>query len=627
MKYAKRLFQTRSISSVEEHNTTSLKRTLRLIDVLVYGIGASVGAGIYSLVGVGASITGPSVTLSFFVCGIACMFTALSFAEFAAKTPIAGSAYSFAYASFGELPAWIIGWSLCLEYAITAAVVARSWAEYVVSFLSSVMEGSKNFWISFVKLPIPFLPEHTCSPLSIVIVALSTAILLCGVQESTRFNNIMTMFNITVLTCAVIIPMFTGAVHVENLSPYMPNGITGMTSGAAVLFFSYVGFDMVACLSEEVINPKVNMPLGIIGSLFCSMVIYIAVAFSVVFMAPIPFLGPNVPISNAILANACCSQDEMMLYLTSPEVCLNPDCYPLNHPSLLLSSRFISGGAIFGLTTAAFTSMMGQPRIAYRIAKDGLLPPMFAKVSAKTQVPTTGILFNGWIVGILACFFNLDALANTISLLVLLVFTFVNAGVIILRVRSCNDTVAAAAAIVEKEVAHTESVSVNSDVSEVSPLVETRAIHAVTPTDYSMHIHSCILTISVTITSLLQTTSQPSLFLYPFLILSISSTIAVLYKMKYLPNPIDTPDTFQCPCVPLVPLLGIICNSWMMGSLPMYSWVFVCLFLILGLVFYFMYGIHHSDLDDVNAVVEQDRGVSVDVDEVTAISSYSSTTK
>ena len=484
---------------------------------------------------------------------------------------------------------------------ITAAVVARSWAEYVASFLSSMVGGSHgDFWRNLVKLPIP-LTNYTCSPLSIVIVVISTAILLCGVQESTRFNNIMTMFNIAVLSCAVLIPLLTESAHVENLTPYLPNGITGMSSGAAVLFFSYIGFDMVACLSEEVINPKVNMPLGIIGSLFCSMTIYVIVAFAVVAMAPIPFLGPNVPISNGMLANACCSMDQMTQYLSTPETCLNPDCYPLNHPLLLYSSRFISGGAIFGLTTAAFTSMMGQPRIAYRIAKDGLLPPIFAKVNSQTQVPTFGILFNGWVVGILACFFNLDALANTISLLVLLIFTFVNAAVIILRFQPGVD-----------------SLEIEYGVSEVSPLKEGKNVVS-NHTDYSMHIHTSILTICITIVSLLQTTSKLAVLLYPFLILSLISFLAIFIKMSCQPTQTST-QTFQCPCVPLIPTLGIISNAWMMGSLPIYSWIFVIAFLVSGLAFYFLYGIHHSDLG-----VEKDRGVSVDTDEVSAFSSYSYT--
>jgi len=631
-KYAQKLFQKRQISIVEEHNTSSLKRTLGLLDVLVYGIGASVGAGIYSLVGVGATITGPSVTLSFFVCGIACMFTALSFAEFAAKTPIAGSVYSYAYASFGELPAWIIGWNLCLEYAITAAVVARSWAEYVSSFLSSITTGrshnvlTKHFWKSLVKLPIPFT-SHTCSPLSIIIVILSTCILLCGVQESTRFNNIMTMFNIAVLAAAVLIPISTDSAHVENLTPYMPEGITGVTSGAAILFFSYIGFDMVACLSEEVINPKINMPLGIIGSLFCSMVIYVAVAFSVVSMAPVAFLGPDVPISNGMLANACCSMEEMTQYLSTPEVCLNADCYPLNHPLLLYSSRFISGGAIFGLTTATFTSMMGQPRIAYRIAKDGLLPPIFAKVDSETQVPKFGIIFNGWTVGILACFFNLDALANTISLLVLMIFTFVNAAVIILRVRPTKPIID----IVGN--GNLDSLSIDCEKSEISPLKSPSNISITTyappcTTDYSMHIHTCILAISITITSLLQTSSKSTIFAYPFVFLSILSLIVIFYKMKssQLQNTNNNKreETFQCPCVPLIPLLGIMCNSWMMGSLPMYSWIFVIVFLVLGLVFYFVYGIDHSDLNNCDGNVECTRKSSEDTAEVSPVPSYSS---
>ena len=449
-------------------------------------------------------------------------------------------------------------------------------------------------------MPIPFLEHHTCSPLSIAIVALSTTILLCGVQESAKFNNIMTSFNVTVLSLAVIIPLLNDSLHVDNLSPYLPNGLTGMTSGAAVLFFSYIGFDMVACLSEEVINPKVNMPLGIIGSLFCSMTIYVIVSFAVVTLAPIPFLGPDVPISNGMLANACCSMDQMTQYLSTPEVCLDPNCSPLNHPFLLPSSQFISGGAIFGLTTAVFTALMAQPRIVYKIASDGLLPPIFAKVSERTQVPTTAILVNGLNIAFLACFFNLEALANTICLLGLLVFTFVNAAIIILRLRS------------EAKISIIEI----ANASEVSPLNDSSQ-SLEEKFDYSMHMHTFILTIGVIGTSFIQKQGLSHFLIYPCIIMSLFSAMSIIIRVQKVPK--YESNTFQCPGVPYVPLLGITCNSYMVGSLPIYSWVLIILFILLGLVFYFSYGIHYSALADTNKS-EEDISL-VKTDEVTEITS------
>jgi APA family basic amino acid/polyamine antiporter len=410
-------------SELPKRAPQKLKRTLNLLDLIFYGVGCSVGAGIYSLVGIGAKLAGPSIALSFLLCGTACCFTSLAYAEFAARVPLAGSAYTFTYVSFGELCGWLVGWNLTLGYAVSAAVVARSWAEYLVGFL----QGLAFFdhvelapWLT--RLPIGAFEDYTCCPLSMLIIGFCTVVLVTGVKESTRFNTAMTILNLLVLGLVLLAGVGTGAVNADNLQPIFPNGMDGMARGAGLVFFAYLGFDMVACLSEEVQNPKRNMPIGIIGSLMVSMSIYVAVSVVVVGMAPVALLGEGVPIINALLANACCSHAEQLLE-GATETCLSYTCSPVLHQVLYSGSRLISFGAIFGLTTATFACLMGQPRIFYSMAQDGLLFKIYARVSPTTGVPTVGTIITGIFTALVACLFDLESLANAISLGTLQVFT------------------------------------------------------------------------------------------------------------------------------------------------------------------------------------------------------------
>ena len=232
---------------------SQLQRTLNLPDIIFYGVGCSVGAGIYSLVGIGAKLAGPSIGLSFFLCGVACCFTSLSYAEFAARVPLAGSAYTFTYVSFGELCGWLVGWNLTLGYGVSAAVVARSWAEYLAGFVAGffVSDESALTWLTHAPVPL-FGEDYTCCPLSMVIIGLCTMVLVTGAKESTRFNTAMTLLNLAVLGFVLFAGVGSGTVHGDNLTPVFPHGLSGMARGAGLVFFSYLGFDMVACLSEEV---------------------------------------------------------------------------------------------------------------------------------------------------------------------------------------------------------------------------------------------------------------------------------------------------------------------------------------------------------------------------------------
>lgn len=343
-----------------------LKRTLNAVDLILYGLGSAVGAGIYILAGIGAKLAGPAIAMSFLGCGLSCTLTALAYAEFSSLISASGSAYIYTYVAFGEVYAFGVGWNLILGYGFTASVAARAWADYVGDFLVKAT-GAK--WIIPYCTEVPLLGtevDYTCSPLSIVIVAVSTIVLLRGAKDSSTFNNLICVTNLSILALIVISALATGSIEHDNLVPFAPSGVPGMLRGAGLVFYAFIGFDMVASLSEEVVHPEKNMPIGIVGSLLLSTLIYCSVTLAVVGMTPLPFLGETTPLVNAILANACCTHDEQMELVAGDsgvggnvQVCLK-DCQVFENPALAFISRIVSGGAGLGLMAACFTRCVSR---------------------------------------------------------------------------------------------------------------------------------------------------------------------------------------------------------------------------------------------------------------------------
>jgi len=582
---------------------SELQRSLTAVDLILYGVGCSVGAGIYALIGIGANLAGPAITLSFLACGIACIFTSLAYAEFAARIPISGSAFVYAYCTFGEFIGWLIGWNLTLGYGFTASVTARSWAEYLAALMIGIVEkwqGNTTALHYLTKMPIPFT-DTTCAPLSLVVVALCTFILMAGAKDSSRFNNFMTVLNIGILLFVVLAGVFTESIELDNLIPFAPTGVRGIAQGAGLVFFAFIGFDMVACLSEEVINPGRNMPLGIVGSLVISAMLYILVSGVIIGMAPIELLGGEVPITNALLANSCCTH-EQQLASDAAQVCLSTSCSPVLYRVLAFGSRFVSIGAIFALTSATFVGMMGQPRIFYSMAQDGLLFPIFAQVDSVTKVPTAGILITGVIVATLACLVELEALANMISLGTLMVFTFVDAAVIILRLRPWLRPVPVPSASNRAFILQTpvRTPTTPSRVHNSPQLEALLSIGRWVKSARGQHVRD--------------NGSKPTWLVLLFTLSSLGGSVCAREEwggtiplgcgivalfatigLTVLPRS-DPPETFQCPLVPIVPLLGIAANCYMMGSLPTQAWFFTLLWVIIGVLIYFSYGIKHSVL-------------------------------
>jgi APA family basic amino acid/polyamine antiporter len=461
---------------VEAENHNSLKRHLTAMNLVLLGIGCVIGAGIFVLTGTAAAVhAGPAVALSFAVSAVGCMLAGLCYAEFSSMIPISGSAYTYGYATMGEFIAWIIGWDLILEYLFGSATVAVGWSGYVVSFLDYF-----NIHIPAAISQSPFIYDingwHRSGALinfpAMFIVGIMTTLLVIGIKESARINNII------VIVKVIVILLFIGFgisyIDTANWHPFIPEntgtfgqfGWSGILTAAGVIFFAYIGFDAVSTASQEAVNPKKDMPIGILVSLLICTVLYIAVSLTLTGIVNYHDLNVPAPISMAI--------DKF-------------------GQSLNWLTPIIEIGAIAGLSSVVLVLLMGQSRIFYIMAHDGLLWKSFARVHPKFKTPHITTLVTGSLSALFAGLFPIGLLGELVSIGTLLAFVIVSVGVIILRKK------------------------------------------------------------------------EP-----------------------------DAPRAFRTPWVPLVPVLGAVICFAEMASLPYDTWLRLILWMGIGFVIYFTYGIKHS---------------------------------
>ena len=377
-----------------------LKRSVSALNLGAFGVGAVIGTGIFVVIGEGIVIAGPAVILSFVLAGVTCVFSALCYAELASSIPVSGSAYTYAYATLGELIAWIIGWDLILEYGISVAAVAVGWGGNLNEFLDATFG---------YELPaaIAAPPEEggVFNLPAVLIVAAVTFLLIRGVRETARTNFIMVLIKLAVLAFFVVVA-FAAAFNADNLTPFAADGSTGVVNAAAIIFFAYIGFDAVSTGAEEAQNPKRDLPLAIIGSLVVCTLIYILVSIAAVGSLDAKALGE----SDAPLAAA-----------------LNEGA------GISWAASLVAFGALVAITSVLLTVFYGQTRIIFAMARDGLMPRRIATVSRRTGTPAKLTLGLGLFIGLLAAFVPLNAIVELVNIGTLFAFLLVNIGVIVLR--------------------------------------------------------------------------------------------------------------------------------------------------------------------------------------------------
>lgn len=603
-----------------------LLKVLTVYDVIAYGVSSTIGAGIFVSTGAGALSAGPAVMVSFLLASVSCLFSAFAYCEFASRVPVSGSAYTFTYVTLGELAAWFIGWNLTLEYCISAAAVARAWASNFLLFFSQVGVHLPE-WLASVALIKDGEYLQSLSPLSAVICVVCTLVLLLGVKESSRVNMAVTVMNVSIILFIIIAGAtyistdnYTAAPPLHDVAPalqcnttadstatsafsaspflpsslshsqaryyslhltssstssyfptsvsfhssptpaslaaspnpppakgsYFPRGLNGVLTGAAQVFFSYVGFDSVTTLAEEVKRPKRDLPIGIISTLAISTALYVGATAVLAGMVPWYCVDINAPLARAFT-------------------------FAGNH----WATTLIAACTVTGLSTTVLASLFGQPRIFYRMSKDGLLFSLFQSLHPRSQVPYWGTIITGGVAALISFVLPIDSLQNMISIGTLMAFSTVCAGIVILR--------------------YQPPVSLNQP-----PPPQSWKTNVVL---FLFLFLLCSIALCVSLTNL------SSIHISIPIILALLTLLPVI-RLARLPQNranLDT-DIFLCPLVPYLPCAGMFTNVYLICSLDWESYVRIVVWTVLGFLIYFGYGIRYSRLgrkDDLMLAGEQ----------------------
>ncbi|XP_017419528.1 cationic amino acid transporter 9, chloroplastic isoform X1 [Vigna umbellata] len=531
-----------------------LSRRLGVIDLVLLGIGASIGAGIFVVTGTVARDAGPGVTISFILAGASCVINALCYAELASRFPaVVGGAYLYTYTAFNELTAFLVFAQLMLDYHIGAASIARSLASYLINILElfPVFKDNIPNWIGHGESIGDVLSINILAPILLILL---TLVLCLGVHESSIVNCIMTVTKVII----VIIVIFAGAfeVDVSNWSPFAPNGLKSIFTGATVVFFAYVGFDAVANSAEESKRPQRDLPIGIIGSLLVCIALYIGVCLVITGMVPYNLLGEDAPLAEAFTSKG-----------------------------LKFVSVLISIGAVAGLTTTLLVGLYVQSRLYLGLARDGLLPSIFAKVHSIRHTPIHSQIWVGLVASILGGLLDVRVLSHILSVGTLTGYSVVSACVIVLRWKDKKG-------------------------SQVSSSAEREGV-------------ICLIVVALFgfATGLLYRYDASFIFLILTIVIAAGASAALVFRqntlcVKYTKRKgnlkvyADAPG-FSCPGVPILPNICIFFNMFLFGQLHEEAWVRFVVLCIVMIGVYAIYGQYHANpsAEDniyIEAPVEED---------------------
>ncbi|GAU23994.1 hypothetical protein TSUD_327950 [Trifolium subterraneum] len=597
------LIRRKQVDSIHYREHPQLARKLSAVDLVGIGVGATIGAGVYILIGtVAREQAGPALVISLFIAGIAAALSALCYAELACRCPSAGSAYHYTYICIGEGVAWLVGWSLILEYTIGASAVARG----ITPNLALFFGGQDN-------LP-SFLARHTLPGLGIVVdpcaavlIILITFLLCLGIKESSTVQSTVTTINVSVMLFIIIVGGYlgfkTGWPGYELPSGYFPYGVNGMFSGSAIVFFSYIGFDSVTSTAEEVKNPQRDLPIGISTALAICCVLYMLVSAVIVGLVPYYALNPDTPISSAFSSYGM----EWAVYI-------------------------ITTGAVTALFSSLLGSVLPQPRVFMAMARDGLLPSFFSDIHRSTQIPLKSTIVTGLFAAVLAFFMDVSQLAGMVSVGTLLAFTTVAVSVLIIRyvppdevpiptslLTSVDPLLTHSGDGIEEDVTISpvglSSYSYNNDLHDKSDVLLEHPLIIKEETKEQRSEKSrrklAAWTISLLCIGILIVTGSAAaercprllrvtLFGVGVVILLCSIIVLACIKQDDTRHTFGHSGGFACPFVPFLPAACILINTYLLIDLGVATWLRVSVWLLIGLLIYLFYGRTHSSL--LNAI-------------------------
>ncbi|XP_074026550.1 cationic amino acid transporter 2 [Leptinotarsa decemlineata] len=563
--------------TIIDEEGSPLARVLTLLDLTGLGVGATLGLGVYVLAGsVAKTVAGPAVCLSFLVAAIASAVAGLCYAEFAARVPKAGSAYIYSYVSVGEFVAFVIGWNLILEYVIGTASVARGMSNYIDSLANKKIRETFTDWL---PMNISFLAPYP-DFLAFLLVILLTALLSFGVKESSTFNNLFTIVNLVTIVIAIVAGSMKADINnwkidIDKIDQkyksdagtggFLPFGIAGVTAGAAKCFYGFVGFDAVATTGEEAKNPQRDIPLAIVISLSIIFAAYFAISAVLTMVWP--------------------------YYLQDSDA---PFPYVFDQLGWYTIKWIVTVGAIFALCTSLLGAMFPLPRVIYAMANDGIIFRNLSKVNSWTQTPIISTFSSGIFAGIMATIFDVDQLIDMMSIGTLLAYTIVAISVLILRYDQSADETYPGLDVKENKTENVEQYMWNNF----------RIVFNLNNNKYPTKETSKIVNWSIALFSIFTglfcatvANGKGSVFQEPYFLVAFIITLICMIVFLVIMTRQPTADldiTFKVPLIPYIPCLSVIFNLYLMLELDLHTWIRFLVWLFLGLMIYFFYGISHS---------------------------------
>ncbi len=515
---------------------SGLHKVLNVRDLTFFGVAAIIGGGTFSAIGNACAAGGPGVVFLYIICAVACGFTALCYAEFASRVPVSGSAYTYAYVSFGELFAWIIGWALIMEYSIGNIYIAFSWSGYFTNLVPGIPEWLTTNYLDAKELGDPeAIAAWNNAPVigdlriifdlpAVVINILITALVFIGTKESKHFSNAMVLIKLAIISLVILVGFFY--IDMNNWEPFMPNGFGGVMAGVSAVFFAYIGFDAVSTLAEESKNPQRDLPRGMIYSLIICTVIYIILALILTGMVSYQYLGVDDPLAEIFKMK----EIKWMLWI-------------------------VSIAAVVAMTSVLLVFQMGQPRIWMTMSRDGLMPKKFGNVHPRFKTPSFATIVTGFVVGVPLFVTNEKFILDFTSIGTLFAFVLVCGGVLVLPRK-------------EKEEGKFHLPYINS--KYIFPIL------LVTVYGFLIYQYPEFFKEQFNVTNENMETALPMIVF--FVVCAVMMLLSFIKEFS------------------LIPVLGLVSCCYLLTGMAWSNWKWFFVWMLIGLVFYFSYGFRKSKL-------------------------------